>query len=136
MIHQKNYDFSFSGLKTAVLYDYKEKPPEIRESKNYIQEMAFEAQEAIIEVLVSKTIKAAKEYKVRTIILGGGVASNQELRKRMRKKAKELNCNFLVPKPQFCTDNAVMVGITAFFHWICGEKKDWKKIKVNANLKI
>jgi len=136
MIHQKNYDFSFSGLKTAVLYHYQETPPKIRNSKRYIQKMAFEVQEAIVEVLVSKTARAVKEYKGKTIILGGGVAANQKLRREMRKKAKELNCNFLVPKAKFCVDNAVMVGMTGFFHWLRGEVKDWKKIKVNANLKI
>ncbi|MCD6429100.1 hypothetical protein J7L09_00195, partial [bacterium] len=73
MIHSKDYDFSFSGLKTAVLYDFKKRPKTIQKSKEYKIMMAKETQEAIVEVLVSKTLRAAKEFKAKSIILGGGV---------------------------------------------------------------
>ena len=82
MIYQKNYDFSFSGLKTAVLYDFRKQKPKIRKSREYIREMCREAQQAIIDVLIRKTIKAAKDYKAKSIILGGGVAANDELRRQ------------------------------------------------------
>ncbi|GAI12756.1 unnamed protein product, partial [marine sediment metagenome] len=84
MMKQKNYDFSFSGLKTAVLYNFKSQPPKIRKSKKYIKEMCHEVQQAVIDVLISKTIKAAKGYKAKSIILGGGVAANEELRKQFK----------------------------------------------------
>ncbi len=83
MIYTKDYDFSFSGLKTAVLYaDRRVK----NKTKQYKQEMAAEVQQAIIDVLIKKTLKAVKNFKVKTIILGGGVTANKELRKQFKEK--------------------------------------------------
>ena len=126
MINQKNYDFSFSGLKTAVLYKH--------QGKKYVKEMCREVQQAIIDVLIKKTIKAAKDYRVKTIILGGGVSANQELRKQFKQKIKKekLSFRFQVPSFKFCTDNAVMIGIAGYF----GKPKDRQKIKADANLRI
>ncbi len=137
MIHQKNYDFSFSGLKTAVLYDFKSQPKKTRKSKNYVEMICYEAQQAIIDVLIHKTIKAAKDYGVKSIILGGGVASNNELKKQLAKKIKKEipNSSFLVPSPDLCTDNAVMIAVTGFFRFLL-KNKNWKKIEANANLRI
>jgi len=136
MIHQKNYDFSFSGLKTAVLYNFKNQLPKIRKSKKYIQAMSAEIQQAIIDVLLKKTIKAAKKYKAKSIILGGGVAANKELRKQFERKIKKEipNSKFQVPSPEFSTDNAVMIGIAGYFN--IKKAKNWEKIKADANLKI
>ncbi len=139
MIFQKNYDFSFSGLKTAVLYDFRAHPPKIRTSKKYIQEMCFETQQAIIDVLIYKTLKAAKNFRVKTVILGGGVAANKELRRQFKEKIKKEipYSKFYIPDSKFCTDNAAMVGVTAYFHWVKGKfLKNWSAITVNANLKI
>ena len=136
MIYQKNYDFSFSGLKTAVLYDFRRRSPKVRKSKKYIQEMCREVQQAITDVLIHKTFKAAKDFRAKSIILGGGVASNDELRKQFKEKIqKEIpNTRYLIPDTKFCTDNAAMVAITAFFHK--KEKFDLPQIKADANLKI
>jgi len=137
MISQKNYDLSFSGLKTAVLYDFRSRAQKIKKSKIYIREMCFGTQQAIIDVLIKKTIRAAKNYKVKSIILGGGVAASQELRNQFREIIKKNfpNTKYLIPNPKFCTDNAAMVGVTAYFHQKTAAK-NWQKIKVNANLKI
>ncbi len=144
MLYSKDYDFSFSGLKTAVLYDFKKRPQKIRKSKGYIQEMCVEIQQAIIDVLVSKTIKAAKEYKAKAIILGGGVSANDELRKQFKLKIKssyfarkqvKSKIDFFAPPKKFCTDNAVMVGLTAYYHRK-NKTKNWKSIKADANLRI
>ena len=142
MIYQKNYDFSFSGLKTAVLYDFRARPPKIRKSKEYIQEMCFEIQQAIIDVLIHKTLRATKDFKAKSIILGGGVAANEELRKQFEKKIKEdynppttPYIKYLIPDIKYCTDNAAMAAVTAYFHQR-EATKDWKKIKANANLRI
>jgi len=142
MINSKDYDFSFSGLKTAVLYDFKKRPASVKTTagkprKEYIREMAKEIQQAIIDVLIKKTIKAAKDYRAKSIILGGGVAANKELRKQFNYKLRTINykLNFLVPPRKFCTDNAVMIGIAGYFNR--GKaSKNWKKIKVDANLRI
>ncbi len=137
MIHQKNYDFSFSGLKTAVLYDFKKRPLKERASKEYIQEMSYNTQQAIIDVLILKTLKAAKDFKVKTIMIGGGVAANKELRKRFKQKIKEEvpKVKYLVPEIKRCTDNAAMVAITAYSHWLEGDIKS-KNIKANSNYKL
>jgi len=127
MINQKNYDFSFSGLKTAVLYNYRTQPEKIRKSKKYVRAMCSETQQAVIDVLIRKTLKAARDYKVKSIILGGGVAANEELRKQFKKKAE-----VFVPSKVFCTDNAAMVALTAFFH----RSDNFKSIKAESNLRI
>jgi len=138
MIYQKNYDFSFSGLKTAVLYDYRSRPSKLRKSKQYIREMCREVQQAIIDVLIHKTIKAAKDFRVKSIIFGGGVVANEELRKQFQEKIrKEIpNTEYLMPDTKYCTDNAVMVVIAAYFHRQEVKRVNWKKIAVDANLKI
>ena len=135
MINQKNYDFSFSGLKTAVLYKFK-KTPKSKKSKKYIQAMCFEIQQSIIDVLLKKTIRAAKNYKVKSIILGGGVASNKELRQQFKKKMEEkiegIKC--YVPEKEYCTDNAVMTAITALHH--LKDTEDIEELKAESNLRI
>ncbi len=138
MINQKNYDFSFSGLKTAVLYNYKKQPLKIRKNKQYIKKMCCEIQQAIIDVLIKKTIRATKEYKAKSIILGGGVSANYELRKQFKKiiKKEKLSFMFYVPSFKFCTDNAAMVGIAGYFRHLKGKVKSWEKIKAKPNLRI
>ena len=146
MFYQKNYDFSFAGLKTAVLYKVKSEKPRLRQgyggqgkakSEKYKRAMCAEVQQAIIDVLIHKTLRAAKDFRVKSIILGGGVAANDELRKQFRENIKrELpNTRYLIPDTKYCTDNAAMVAVTAHFH----QKKATKKIeeiKADANLKI
>jgi len=137
MIYQKNYDFSFSGLKTAVLYDFRSRSSKIRKFKEYIQEMAAEVQQAIIDVLIYKTIKAAKDFRVKSIILGGGVAANERLRRQFSQRIKKEipATKYLIPATKYCTDNAVMVAATAYFH----QKEailNLQEIKANPNLRI
>lgn len=144
MMSHKNYDFSFSGLKTAVLYDFKSRDEKLAKSPTYIQKMCVEAQQAIIDVLISKTIKAVKDFKAKSLILGGGVTSNEELRKQFKSKIKKegLNLNFLVPKSSLCTDNAAMAAVTAYFNWAGGKKTParnadgGKDIEAEANLRL
>ncbi len=137
MLKQKNYDFSFSGLKTAVLYKVKEERSKIKDEK-YIQNMCWEVQQSIIDVLIKKTIRAAKAYRVKAIILGGGVTANNELRKQFAEVIKkELpNIQYLTPNIQFCTDNAAMVGAAGYFGWLRRKTKPWRDIEAKANLRI
>ena len=93
MLNTKDYDFSFSGLKTAVLCNFKSQPDYVKKDKNYLIEMSREIQQAIIDVLIKKTIKAAKDYNIKTIILGGGVSANEELRKQFLQKIQKENLN-------------------------------------------
>ena len=129
MIDSKDYDFSFSGLKTAVLYmlrDMKERHVNIGD---FTPMICHEIQQAIVDVLITKTIKAAKEYDARSIILGGGVASNKELRHQIKKAVKDkLSSTALyLPPAKLTTDNAAMIGAAGYLHAI---KKILRKRKV------
>ncbi|MFH1036714.1 MAG: tRNA (adenosine(37)-N6)-threonylcarbamoyltransferase complex transferase subunit TsaD [Patescibacteria group bacterium] len=138
MLNTKDYDFSFSGLKTAVLYLVKNLKLEKKLTKKMVQEICFESQQSIIDVLIKKTMKAAKDYKAKTIILGGGVAANAELKKQFKEKIqREIPYSkFYIPDSQFCTDNAVMTATAAYFQWLRKKTKGWKKMIANANLRI
>ncbi|OGZ68590.1 MAG: hypothetical protein A3D35_00930 [Candidatus Staskawiczbacteria bacterium RIFCSPHIGHO2_02_FULL_34_9] len=132
MMHSKDYDFSFSGLKTAVLYETRGK----KLTKDYIANVCFEVQQAIIDVLLKKTIQAAKDYKVKTIILGGGVSANKELRKQFNYSLQTTNykLNLLVPPVNLSTDNGLMIAVAGYFHR--NKTTPWQKLKANANLRI
>lgn len=153
MIKSGNYNFSFSGLKTAVLYKlqgfHPVKSPRgaiLPRAKlfnrvkfrpqNFLPDFCASFQQAVIDVLLEKTIKAAKEYKVKSIVLGGGVAANKELRKQFEEKVKKELCgvNLFIPPLEFCTDNAAMIAAAAYFHILKNNFSDWKKSKVDPNL--
>ncbi len=141
MIYHKNYDFSFSGLKTAVLYLVKKNFYKNNQLTINDQELAIishEIQQAIIDVLIFKTIKAAKEYKAKSIILGGGVIANKELRKQFQSaiSKQQLVIKFLVPPKKFCTDNAAMVAIAGYYNWFKNKKRKNSTIEANANLRL
>ena len=160
MIKTKDYNFSFSGLKTAVLYKVKnfltqrrglefqklqkKLPQKARsEKKQFIAAICAEVQQAVIDVLISKTIRAVRDFKAKTVILCGGVAANQELRRQLELKVKALpKVNFLVPPKNLCTDNAAMIATAAYFQWqrLAPIKqkisKKWYTIEVNPNLEI
>jgi N6-L-threonylcarbamoyladenine synthase len=133
MIGTKDYDFSFSGLKTAVLYaDKKVK----NKTTQYKKEMSGEIQRAIIDVLIKKTIKALKDFRGKSLILGGGVSANCELKKQFKNRL-EKNCpdiKFLAPKPGLSTDNGLMVALTGYFHK--NKKIPARKLKADGNLRI
>lgn len=130
MINSKDYDFSFSGLKTAVLY----KTRASKLTNDFVKNMAFEVQQAIVDVLIKKTIQAAKDFKVKTIILGGGVSANQELRDQMKTVAKKARINVVVPPRELSTDNAPMIAVAASFHKT--KKQPWQKLRAEANLRV
>lgn len=140
MINSKDYDFSFSGLKTAVLYlirDLKEKNPNILDDIKIKQQIAFEFENAVTETLVHKTIKAIKEYKIKTLIVGGGVSANIYLQEQMVKKIKKekLKTKVHFPTRKLSGDNALMIAIAGYFQY---KKKKFVKnmdiIKAEGNL--
>jgi N6-L-threonylcarbamoyladenine synthase len=135
MIGTKDYDFSFSGLKTAVLYaDRKIK----NKDRQYKKQMASEVQQAIIDVLIKKTMKAAMDFKVKTIILGGGVVANKELRRQFTARVEKLlsNTKLLMPEPKYCTDNGLMIAIAGYFRVRDKKFTKWQDVKANSNLRI
>lgn len=115
LIYEKNFDFSFSGLKTAVLHRKDEDPGQI----------AYELQEAITDVLVKKTLKAAESLKVDSILIAGGVAANQRLREKMNLD--------LIPPVSLCTDNAAYIASAAFFN---NRPIPWQKIDAVPDLVV
>jgi N6-L-threonylcarbamoyladenine synthase len=127
MIHDKNYDFSFSGLKTAVLYY-------IRDNKNLSKEnVSASFQQAATDVLVSKTIRAAKEFGAKSILLSGGVASNKFIRKQLKKESEKIGCSFFAPQAKYNQDNAAMIAVAGYMAY-CRNKK--YKIEAKGDLDI
>ena len=111
---ESRFDFSFSGLKSAVI-NYIHHQGQKQEPQN-LPDLAASFQAAVVEVLVEKTILAAREKKVPTVMLGGGVASNSALRREMRRRLREeLPGTVLIyPPAALCTDNAAMVAAAAY----------------------
>ncbi len=180
MINSKDYNFSFSGLKTAVMYSWNlesrilnlenrkenvkfqdfhagfnsvkfQKPPnfpyqgrclaskfQIPNSK-FQSDIAASFQQAVIDVLIYKTIKAAKKYKARNIILGGGVSANKELQKQLGERiSKEIpHSTFHIPHPNLSTDNALMIAVAGYYHILNNKNiSDWKNVEADANLEL
>ncbi len=111
MIYTKNFDFSFSGLKTAVLYKTRDEL-NIKNARTRA-DVAMSFENAVVDVLVAKTLRAAQKYKAKCITLSGGVAANRKLRKKLEKAAKKIGLKLFVPDYTLCTDNALMIANAA-----------------------
>ncbi|HUX36174.1 MAG TPA: tRNA (adenosine(37)-N6)-threonylcarbamoyltransferase complex transferase subunit TsaD [Candidatus Paceibacterota bacterium] len=143
MLYQKNYDFSFSGLKTSVLYHLRGQNTLINADKNadkrgYIKigvnprgnlrksafaaDIAASFQKAVIDVLTIKTMRAAKEHKARSVILCGGVAANKELKKNIEQEAKKMRISFFMPETEYINDNGAMIAAAGYFAYLKGKK--------------
>jgi N6-L-threonylcarbamoyladenine synthase len=125
--HDNSLDFSFSGLKTAVL-NYLNNL-EQKGEKCCVEDVCASFQGAIVDVLVKNTISAARLKGVNTIALAGGVASNSELRNSMLKNAQKLGFDVIYPKPVLCTDNAAMIACAAYYEFKRGKIS---KLDLNA----
>ncbi|MFH1457304.1 MAG: tRNA (adenosine(37)-N6)-threonylcarbamoyltransferase complex transferase subunit TsaD [Patescibacteria group bacterium] len=136
MIQQRNFNFSFSGLKTAVLYLIKDK--KFKMTKQQVIDLCASFQQACIDVLVSKTLRAIKQYKPKSFLLGGGVAANPELRKQLKEKIniKFPKVKIFIPELRFTGDNAAMIAVSAYFKIKDKKKIDIKKLKANPNLSL
>lgn len=116
MLTDPNYDFSFSGLKTSVLYHLRDNPNFKKE------EVAASFQAAVIETLIGKTEKLAKKIGARSLFLSGGVAVNKTLRKEMEKISQKNKTPLFVAATEFNTDNAVMIGVAGYLTYLRGKK--------------
>ncbi len=118
LLDSKSYDFSFAGLKTAVLYF-------VRKNKDAkVEDIAASFQEAVVDVLLQKTFKAARNEGVRKIVFVGGVAANSRLREKAKKLAENLNYELFYPPLKYCTDNAVMVARVGYELYRVGSFSD------------
>lgn len=129
LMDKENLDFSFSGLKTAVLYhcqgqDMKGENRVASMSRQEIADIAASFQAAVIEVLVKKTRRAAKRIKAKTVLMGGGVACNGALRDAMGVMCEKEHLTLLIAPKKFCTDNAVMVASLAYYKYQAGQFAD------------
>lgn len=128
-----NFDFSFSGLKSAVI-NYMHNAVQ-RAEKIELGDIAASFQEAVVDALIAKTILAARKYKVETIALAGGVAANSRLQEKLRCAAKLDNIELVYPPAVLCTDNAAMIGCRAFYKYKAGLFADYC-LNALPNLKI
>jgi N6-L-threonylcarbamoyladenine synthase len=161
MINSKDYNFSFSGLKTAVLYLYNDLINPVRSSshkrpferanisvtsngvkkypaKEIRSAMADEIQNAIIDVLTAKTVRAVKNLNSKTVMIAGGVSANKALREKMAREFESYKIPFLMPEISYATDNAAMIAAAGYFNYLVKKptQNSWKKIEANANLKL
>lgn len=133
LLNRPDFNFSFSGLKTAVLYFVRDNFASKKPTPQEVADICASFQKAVTDVLATKTLKAVKKYKVSTLLLAGGVAANKALRKEFedRIKKEKLDVNFIYPALKYCTDNASMVAMAGYFK--AKTKKFAKLGKLTAN---
>lgn len=140
MLNTPDFDFSYSGLKTAVLY-YAQKP---KNNLNFpkcvvtINDICASFQAAAFDVLIAKTAKAVKKLKVKSLILGGGVAANTNLQKRITNTIGQEfpSVKIFLPENKFCGDNAAMTAAAGYWHYLKKDFTPWQKIKINPEWEL
>ena len=121
-LDDNTYNFSFSGLKSAVInlvHNEEQRNHEIRPN-----DLCTSFQNRVVEIITKKTMKAVKEYNVKNLIVAGGVSANKGLRKRLQELCDENNINLTVPDLKYCTDNATMIGAAGYYAYKLGRTSD------------
>ncbi|OJX39857.1 MAG: tRNA (adenosine(37)-N6)-threonylcarbamoyltransferase complex transferase subunit TsaD [Flavobacteriia bacterium 40-80] len=131
-----DFNYSFSGLKTSILYFIQQQE---KGNSDFIKEelsnLCASVQKTIIDILFDKLIKATKEYGITQVAIAGGVSANSGLRKRLQKEGKNRKWDVFIPKFEYCTDNAAMIAITAYYSYLNGDFTD-QSVTVDPRLKI
>jgi len=135
MLHSGDLDFSFSGLKTEVLYtvrklNNKSLPPK------QVNDLAASFQQTVVDTLIAKTDCAIKQTNPQLLLLSGGVAANQLLRQRWEKLAKQHNLPAQIPPIEHCQDNAIMIGQIGLFAYQAGRTKQWSDIDASGRINL
>ena len=131
MLKEDTYDFSFSGLKTAVLRFTEQQQTLSEELKKQI---AREFEDAVTEVLIAKTIRAVEEFGVNTVVVGGGVSANTHIRLRLTEALAEAGAKLLLCPVEYSTDNAVMIALAGYFHALKKEFAEPDTLRASGNL--
>ncbi len=129
----EGYDFSFSGVKSAVLNYINQ--CKMRSEKIIPEHVAAAFQQAVVEAVVEKTFSAAEDLGVKKIALAGGVASNSKLRQRMEEECQRRNIQLQYPSTNLCTDNAAMIGAAGYYEWLHG-RRDGMDLNAVPNLRL
>ena len=132
-VNGSEYDFSFSGIKSAVLNYLNHAQMTVDTVKR--ADLAASFQKAVVDVLVEHTIRAAKDLKIDRIGMAGGVASNSALRAAMKEACDREGYALYIPSPIFCTDNAAMIGVAAYHEYMAGVRSGWD-LNAVPNLKL
>jgi N6-L-threonylcarbamoyladenine synthase len=127
------YEFSFSGIKTAVWHYLKSQGEAGWPSQQ--ADIAASFQEAVVDMLVNPALKAAAAHGVMRIVLSGGVAANSRLRAKMKEKAEAESIEVYCPAPKFCTDNGAMIALTGY-HWLKRGRRDDFRLNADADLTL
>jgi N6-L-threonylcarbamoyladenine synthase len=128
-----SYEFSFSGIKTAVWHYLQARGKERWESE--IADIAASFQEAVVDMLVNPTIKAALAAGVSRVVLSGGVAANSRLREKIKQRSDAAGIDVFFPAPEFCTDNGAMIAL-AGYHWLKRGRRDDFRLNADADLTL
>src|SRR3989344_795514 len=132
MMTSDDYDFSFSGLKTAV-----ERYVQAHELRSLDREkLACEFEDAVADVLVTKTLRALEEYVANTVVVGGGVSANTYIRSRLSSQLEAQSSKLLFPPPELATDNAIMIALAGYFHALKKEFTGPANLVATGNLKL
>jgi len=129
-----NYNFSFSGLKSAVInlnHNAKQRNEEIN-----VNDLCCSFQEAVTDVLVSKSLKACKEYNVKQLIVAGGVSANKGLKEKLNKENSDSNLEICIPSIKYCTDNAVMISCAGYYRYLKNDTLDTLDLNADASLEL
>lgn len=131
LMAKDSLDFSFSGIKTAVLHYVKRHEEEI--SSERIKDIVASFQEAVVDVLVTKVFQAAIKYGVKTVVIAGGVAANTRLREKMTLASEQEKVSVFIPSPALCTDNAAMIAVVGDYYL---EKGITSPLTLNASSRL
>lgn len=142
----EGYEFSFAGLKTAALYwlrdncpdTYSLNPISYKLKAESLSDFCASIEQAIIDVLVTKTLRASKEYNPKTIILAGGVSANKKLRNTLQEEITKNfpNTKLLIPEMKYTMDNAAMIAVAGYYNAVKKDFTDWKKIEADPNWRV
>ena len=132
-IEDAPYDFSFSGLKSAVLNYLNQ--CEMTHKEYSVPDVAASFQQAVVDVLVRNAMQAAKDHKIKKLALAGGVASNTAIRAAFEKECSRKGIKLYIPSPVYCTDNGAMIACAGYYEYIKGVRHGWD-LNAEPNLKL